>query len=371
MKKSLLVLAVLGAAAVSANAGNVTLYGAVDGGFAFTHSKEKNYQPKAESTSSNSFQLKDGLATSNKFGIKGEEKISDDLTVGFKLENGFHIANGTMKGKDDGVLFDREALLYAKGVFGEIGAGRVGALGSGAGSYDMFLGNVDAFGGEDQLDSLFYKTPRLNNSLTYVTPDLLGFKAYAQYSFSAIKGQADKFNKNDRMYGLGVTYQGDNFTIAGLFQQELPATSDDAGKAVDSIKTNIFGLGGNVVFNNVTVYGAMQYARNVNGNSLDEHFDLEATEKFNFLTLSAGASVDVDNNNFIVAGYYANGKFKDSVDNQKVNAFGLDGRYTYNLSKRTSVYVGLDSLFMTEKANGVKIRSYQDFSAYTGLTHKF
>ena len=59
MKKTLVALAVLSAAAVSAQAASVTLYGAVDGGFKYTYSKTTG----ADKTSS--FVLDEGLAGSN------------------------------------------------------------------------------------------------------------------------------------------------------------------------------------------------------------------------------------------------------------------------------------------------------------------
>ena len=365
MKKSLLALAVLGAAAFSAHAATVTLYGAVDGGFRYDYSKTK-----ALDTHSSSFKLADGLAGSNKFGLKGSEELGNVLTVGFKLENGFHIANGAMKG-ESGVLFDREARLFVKGAFGEVAAGRVGSLGSSLGSYDMFFGNGDAFDGGDKLGTGFVTTGMLNNSVTYVSPEIAGAQVYAQYSFSQVKGQADKFNKNDRQWGLGATFAMDNFAVAGLVEQALPATD---GLAVKPKKLTTFGLGANVTLDNLKLFGAVQYANHVT--SVDGITDALKTDKFDAKFIDAknfagtlGAQYTMGANEFTVAGYLAHAKDRNAGIKTKADYMGLDGRYTYNLSKRTSVFVGADAARI-KVADVVTLKTVE-FTAYTGLHHNF
>lgn len=184
MKKTLLAIAVLGAAAMTTQAANVTLYGTVDAGFQFLNTKTNG-------TSTHSFKLADGLAGSNKVGIKGEEDLGNGYAVGFKLENGFYLANGGLKGAEGKVLFDREARMYVKGGFGELAAGRIGGLASSSGSYDMFWSVADAFDGGDKVGTGFLTSDVYNNSLVYKTPTFGGFTAYADYSFSVKENQKE------------------------------------------------------------------------------------------------------------------------------------------------------------------------------------
>ncbi len=137
MKKTLAAVAVLGAFAGSALAADVTLYGKVDLGLNYTHTD-------VDGVSSDNWGMKSGQNSGSRFGIKGTEQISEGLTVGFQLENGFDADDGRFKyGNDDGErIFGREARLFVQTDFGELGFGRMGGLDSGSGSYDIFGGNA-------------------------------------------------------------------------------------------------------------------------------------------------------------------------------------------------------------------------------------
>lgn len=75
MKKTLAALAVLGAFAGSAMAADVTLYGAVDTGFEYIHTKSTG--EKGVDT----FDMQTGWDTPSRWGLKG----SEDLGNGYKV----------------------------------------------------------------------------------------------------------------------------------------------------------------------------------------------------------------------------------------------------------------------------------------------
>ena len=85
MKKTLAALAVLGAFAGSAMAADVTLYGALDTGFEYIHTK--NPGEKAVDT----FDMQTGWDTGNRWGLKGSEDLGNGYKVSFKLESGFMV----------------------------------------------------------------------------------------------------------------------------------------------------------------------------------------------------------------------------------------------------------------------------------------
>ena len=121
MKKTLLALATLSAMAGSAFAADVTLYGLVDYGFDYVH------QDFGGSDYDNdTFQMKSGMNSGSRFGLKGSEDLGNGLTVGFVLENGFNADDGTMD--NNSRLFGRESQLYVQGAFGTVSFGRVGKL---------------------------------------------------------------------------------------------------------------------------------------------------------------------------------------------------------------------------------------------------
>ena len=394
MKKSILALAILGTAAIGAQAANVTLYGSVDAGFKFTHTKftssQEVTQPKKATVktthTSNSFQLADAISGSNTLGLKGEEELGSGSTVGFQLENEFHVANGAFD--EGGKLFSAEARVYVNGPFGEIAAGRMGGLDSASGTYDVFFANVDAFDGGDQLATGFVKTGNLDNSIVYATPDLGGFKAYGMYSFSVDKKQENKFSQNARYAALGATYEVGDLTLAATTSFGIPESKDKDEKAITpkAKKPFVIGLGGNYKLNDdLQLFGGMQFANHVSmikslntdvsdgdavnpaeaftSTSEDREDPISRTAKSYAGTL--GVNYTFGNSTITAAGYYAH--YKDKESKEKTNYASLQGRYTYSLSSRTSLYAGLDGAYLKTKGE----EKATAFTAYTGLRHEF
>ena len=110
MKKTLLALATLSAMAGSAFAADVTVYGLVDYGFQFKHVDQYT-----QTGDDNTFQMKSGMNSGSRFGLKGSEDLGNGLKVGFVLENGFNADDGTLD--NGGRLFGRESQLYVQGAF--------------------------------------------------------------------------------------------------------------------------------------------------------------------------------------------------------------------------------------------------------------
>ena len=180
MKKTLAAVAVLGAFAGTALAADVTLYGKIDGGLNYQHVSKDAQDAKTghvSSSNSDSFEARSGQNSGSRFGLKGTEQISDGLTVGFQLENGFDSDTGKL-GQGDRI-FGREARVYVTTDFGEIGFGRMGGIDSGLGSYDL-VGDASVFGtgwgDKTGAMSLFFKgkSDRYDNMITYKSPEFAG-----------------------------------------------------------------------------------------------------------------------------------------------------------------------------------------------------
>ena len=119
-------------------------------------------------------------------------------------------------------LFDREALLYVAGDFGELGMGRQGELASGTGRYGLFGGKVSPFspawadiGGHKYVMGAGFG--RMDNTVTYKTPTFAGFNVLAQYSFK--KDNESKEYKDNREGSSAVDRQ------YALAPPSRPATS--------------------------------------------------------------------------------------------------------------------------------------------------
>ena len=126
MKKTLAATAVLGALVGSAMAADVTLYGVIDTGLVYQHVDNDDGLDAVDS-----FQMKSGVVSGSRFGLKGSEELGNGYKVGFVLENGFSSDDGTMLQGDR--LFGRESQVYMEGAFGTLSFGRVGSLTSGNG----------------------------------------------------------------------------------------------------------------------------------------------------------------------------------------------------------------------------------------------
>lgn len=360
MKKSLLVLAVLGATALSANAASVSLYGNLDAGFGYQHLKP------AHGEKTNTFKMLDGIASDNFIGLKGVEELGHEMKAGFVLENGFSLADGSLD--DNEKLFSREARLFVDGEFGELSFGRMGSLGNGSGSYNIAYKNIDAMNGRTQAFTGFVKTPVLNNAVAYKTPTIGGFTGFAQYSFGVVNQDENKHKDNDRFVAVGATYSIANANLVATFEQGLPGK--DNGKA-DNKKPIIVNFGGNMAFDNLTLFTGMQYAKNI------ENKDVFASPAQNVVDVphlgnpfnkalagTIGAKYAFGNSEISGAGYLARHK----NERAKVNVMGLAARYDYNLSSRTALYVGTDMARAKVKNSDVKITAV---SVYSGLKHSF
>ena len=78
MRTSLLAAALVGAFAGSAAAADVSLYGLVDYGFQY-----ESVDQGSEQYESDKFQMKSGMNSGSRFGLKGSEEIAAGTQVGF------------------------------------------------------------------------------------------------------------------------------------------------------------------------------------------------------------------------------------------------------------------------------------------------
>ena len=163
MKKTLIALAVLGAAAGVAHAqSNVTIYGIVDTGFI-----KKSGQD-----------VEMGEHVNNRLGFRGVEDLGSGMKATFELERRFDLNNGVEKG-------------YAKP--GYDGAANVGLKGDNWGA--VRLGRVNELTTETirKFDPFYQygvgamlegnqRSPRISNTIRYDSPNWSGFHFGASYS---------------------------------------------------------------------------------------------------------------------------------------------------------------------------------------------
>ena len=341
-----------------------SLYGVIDTGL---HYSNTNTESKHDV---NSFDMKSGVSAGNRWGLKGTEDLGNGYKVGFVLENGFTEDDGKLG--NGGRLFGREANLYVASDFGTLSFGRVGALTSGCGSYDQMKYTPFATGWAGtatKANFMLADRDRMDNTVTYVTPEFAGFKVLAQYSFNR-DGQETAGNErqNDRYAALGATYKNGAFSSALVVDTVMHNNKSANDK--DSLGVT---LGASYDFEVVKLFAMGQYGQHENflGTTFDKGTKTTATgtkyaaDYFKTLTskgwkgygVNLGATAPVLGGTVLAQASYldakthdgmtfeeadkdadADSQAEDSYDEVKAENWGIALGYTYAFSKRTNLY---------------------------------
>ena len=373
-KKSMAALAVLSLSAGLASASEVTLYGIVDNGLLYKHSR---VETNGVSTKTDSFALESGISSPSRFGIKGSEDLGNGMTVSFKLENGFNADDGSF---GDDRLFNRESSLTLSGDFGKLSFGRMGAIGSAAGDFDAAFAIGDAFDGGDGDVFGFATSDRYDNMVTYQTPSFSGFQATVQYSLnesSVDNTKRENSSQVDRYLGLALTAE------LGAFQSVLAYETQNYASFGDKAQANtedgqVVYLGGNYDCGFAKTFVMGQYFKGIKAGQLTAISDADAEKvdtagnKYSAdgvkgYGVHLGTIVPVAGGDLTVAAYFTDFavEYADHDDDAKSYAFGA--KYEYYLSKRTSVYTGAGFAQVKYDDEG----SDKTTQAYLGLTHRF
>lgn len=384
-KKTLAGLAVAGLFSGAAMAADVNVYGVVDLGLMYNHTKTDITDQAA--VKDDSLVMKSGQNAGSRFGLRGSEDLGNGMTVSFKLENGFDADSGKLG--QDGRLFGREASLTLTGAFGQVSFGRMGGVASAAGTYDYVYAIGDAFDGFDNDIGGLVQSGRYDNMITYQTPEFAGMKVLAQYSFKnntvadadgkGAEGEEGKTTTN-RYASLAAVGQYGNLNLVAAYELQnfrhvsmTDSVVADRGQHNDDQHT--FYVGGNYDFGVTKVFAlgqAFQNARELN--NLDALGEEDGVDGYG---LQLGAQTPLAGGLLTTAFYYAHGETDNATTENKSDYYGLAARYEYSLSKRTTVYGGAgyaqekvkNNPRAAEEANTKK--DYDLVQAYVGLKHTF
>ena len=356
-KKSMAALAVLSLSAGLASASEVTLYGIVDNGLLYKHSK---VETNGVSTKTDSFALESGISSPSRFGIKGSEDLGNGMTVSFKLENGFNSDDGSF---GDDRLFNRESSLTLSGDFGKL-------------SFDLVYGYGDAFDGGDGDVFGFATSDRYDNMVTYQTPSFSGFQATVQYSLnesSVDNTKRENSSQVDRYLGLALTAE------LGAFQSVLAYETQNYASFGDKAQANtedgqVVYLGGNYDFEVAKVFVMGQYFKGLAENPFaadafeGDPVDGEGVKGYG---AHVGTIVPVAGGDFTGGLYYVDSTVKYAEEDADGKYYGVALKYEYPLSKRTSVYGGTGWYKAKVDYSADDVYKEEAYQAYLGLTHCF
>lgn len=407
MKKSLIALAVLGAAA-SAQAADISLYGVVDTGLAYTYNDNWGLvnDPTeglgvAHTTDGESnLEMASGINASSRWGITGSEDLGNGMKVGFVLESGIKSDSGELD--QGGRLFGREAHINLTGDFGYLAFGLQPVFGSTLGQHGLFraidplfANYTEAFGSGHASASSW---TRVDNAVSYVTPTWAGFTFYGMYSFQNSSKTTDGFYNDgaregsaevDRYGALAARYQ------AGALESVLVWDMTTYGnerhnKALDKYGDNIdHGMtatfGGNYTFGNglkVLAFGQwfkdqeLGRRAGVMSGALKAHGIVDGSGAGNYGFVDGyGVSLGV---NYPIGGGVAKAQvaYRDMENQNDVefNRWTIAAAYDYPLSKRTAVYAmtGYTQESMEGTVNSKKVDADPSGYEFTvGMVHRF
>ena len=384
MQKKLIAVAVLGACvAGSAFAANVDVYGRIDTGLSYVH-----YDETGLSDAKDTLSLDSGMSSGNRWGLKGSEDLGNGYQVGFVLESGFDADTGALGA---GGIFAREATLRVSGPFGSIYAGRMGRIGSDAGSVGFYAGSVSPFGsGWGKMPGHFAVTAnydsRYNNALAYVSPKVGPVTVYAQYTMG---NTTENESGDDRLFSLGAQADFGALQVLGLVEylnkkSVADTTVYDDSQYDDSYTIN---LGGSYDFSVAKVFLAGQYFKaapnyaGMKGNYAKDPRVLNNEWRWSFdgFGVNVGATATIGAGEFLVSAGYGKGDVNYDTKDAKISAdaYIIQVGYTYPFSKRTNLYAGAGYM-QTSMEDGftntdgtTSDKDFKTTQVMFGLLHKF
>ncbi len=369
MKKTLIALAVLSACTSAAYAQtNVTIYGVVDTGII----KETGSDARM------------GGNEDSRIGFKGTEDLGSGMKATFQLERRFNLNDGTkfsgnntldiLQGADpdgeDGVEWQGAANVGLQGeAWGAVRLGRVNDIAiENFGALDPFAyyGVGSAMGGYNILYS-----EELANTIRYDSPEWAGFGFNLSYTLGQDTHHGNSTSFGDATYKYG-DYGNDGFGIGLKYDNGPLMLTANYDRLADSDKSWLWNAGGAYTYEGFTVSVGYQSTK-------------VRSAVMNVLS-DGDINTDVDQKDWLVGLQYNTGphtvKFSynrgevesSSEYDGKANKYSLG--YTYDMSKRTSLYAMVaytdsdnDSVGEIYNSNGVANDSVT--GVQIGMTHNF
>ena len=375
-KTTLLAMAV-SAAAFSVQAAQVSLYGSVSTGVLYQNQASLSGGPDAANQESkDSFTMESGFWGDSIWGITGEEDLGNGWTVGFTLENEFGSDTGEMA--SEGTIFDSQAYLRIGNDKVNFAFGNIGGLASAGGDFDLICGfdPMEAFVGVAGLGAFASKDFASGNMAVVEVTPMEGFKV----SLMGNTGDKDsnaKWSDRDHYYGLGVSYENGPLALAAIAEMRKYDRLADWGANADNDDSWTFTVAAAYDFEVVRPSFVYQHASKTREFAAGEISDAA----YNFDSFMLGATAPLGQGTLRASVQYVKGE-NDAVSDEEGSATILGLAYTYDMSKRTTLYgaafysVGGDGLDKDLGANETEFglmgrADYNSVGFGVGLVHTF
>lgn len=375
-KTTLLAMAV-SAAAFSVQAAQVSLYGSVSTGVLYQNQASLSGGEKPQE-SKDSFTMESGFWGDSIWGITGEEDLGNGWTVGFTLENEFGSDTGEMAGAEDGVLFDSQAYLRIGNDKVNFAFGNIGGLASAGGDFDLLCAfdPMEAYVGVAGLGAFASKDFASGNMAVVEVTPMEGFKVSLMGNTGDDDSKA-KWSDRNHYYGLGVSYENGPLALAAIAEMRKYDRIADWNANADNDASWTFTVAAAYDFEVVRPSFVYQHASKTHEFAAGEILE----NAYNFDSFMLGATAPLGQGTLRASVQYVKGE-NDAVSDEEGSATILGLAYTYNMSKRTTLYGaafysvggdGLDKdLGANEKEFGLMGRAdYNSVGFGVGLVHTF
>lgn len=375
-KTTLLAMAV-SAAAFSVQAAQVSLYGSVSTGVLYQNQASLSGGTENQE-SKDSFTMESGFWGDSIWGITGEEDLGNGWTVGFTLENEFGSDTGEMAGADEGVLFDSQAYLRIGNDFVNIAFGNIGGLASAGGDFDLICGfdPMEAFVGVAGLGAFASKDFASGNMAVVEVTPMEGLKVSLMGNTGDDDSSEPKWSDRNHYYGLGVSYENGPLALAAIAEMRKYNRAADWADNDDSWTFTVAAAYDFEVIRPSFVYQHASKTREFAAGEI-------SGAAYNFDSFMLGATAPLGQGTLRASVQYVKGE-NDAVSDEEGNATILGLAYTYDMSKRTTLYgaafysVGGDGLDKDLGANetefGLGLMGRADYNSVgfgVGLVHTF
>lgn len=377
-KTTLLAMAV-SAAAFSVQAAQVSLYGSVSTGVLYQNQASLSGGEEPQE-SKDSFTMESGFWGDSIWGITGEEDLGNGWTVGFTLENEFGSDTGEMAGADpegSSVLFDSQAYLRIGNDKVNFAFGNIGGLASAGGDFDLLCAfdPMEAYVGVAGLGAFASKDFASGNMAVVEVTPMEGFKVSLMGNTGDDDSKA-KWSDRDHYYGLGVSYENGPLDLAAI--AEMRKYDRPAGWS-DNDDSWIFTVAAAYDFEVIRPSFVYQHASKTREFGASD--PSESSGAYNFDSFMLGATAPLGQGTLRASVQYVKGE-NDAASNEEGSATILGLAYTYDMSKRTTLYgaafysVGGDGLDKDLGANDTEFvlmdrADYNSVGFGVGLVHTF
>jgi len=379
MKKTLLATALaVGFAGAASAQTSVTLFGFLDGGFGYTSLRTK--KSDGTTTKERRTGMFDSVQNGNRWGLRGEEDLGGGLKAIFWAEAGFTLSRGTkgqsntdIRTTSNGAIVDRgndrvfgrQVWLGLQGdSWGEVKFGRQYGMAGQLGIPGVIAATSDSFASND-ITNTFSSTSgavRADNMVSYITPDVSGFKLGLGYSFNYGGAQPNKVtgqtDRDQAYYGIAASYTNGPLTVAAHYDHlskrkaARTTTGSDTFSDVNEKSVTAWTLGASYDFDVAKVH--LGYSQSRKGLFADRgdlnfgYYDLSTLVvpgEFKTNNYSLGFTVPVADGSDVLLNWQSarlgNSDYRTYVRSKggKTSQNIYSAVYRYDLSKRTRLYV--------------------------------